>query len=332
MSATNSNSQISPSTWQFSVFGLQVSLLIRRELFERAKDFNIILDDVAITELSFSREYTAAVEAKQVGEYVLPRAATRWRQSSVVISCWLVPPQPSRKHSVLSSMWRKPSRTRDRRSSKLREKLRLPRWWDKVTGFPVFTGPSSATTITECMYVCVCVVGRGSDQESRLPEAPKDPCSPEYCQDGKMMSRWLRLRLNPCVYIHSRSWERHHAVMISTCKKKASRYLNQTWKRWNQSSLNCREIWFILSYSDFFCCVQGQLRYKSEIELCTCFKCFARSRNWIREKQLFDWTWRLSSQRFIPSMQHLIQFACCPPDGTKDTHEGSRRASSCHFS
>uniref|UniRef100_A0A3Q3EHE4 Prohibitin n=1 Tax=Labrus bergylta TaxID=56723 RepID=A0A3Q3EHE4_9LABR len=37
-----------------------------RELFERAKDFNIILDDVAITELSFSREYTAAVEAKQV--------------------------------------------------------------------------------------------------------------------------------------------------------------------------------------------------------------------------------------------------------------------------
>ncbi|MEQ2237231.1 Prohibitin-2, subunit of the prohibitin complex (Phb1p-Phb2p) [Ilyodon furcidens] len=47
----------------------QVSLLIRRELFERAKDFNIILDDVAITDLSFSREYTAAVEAKQVGEW-----------------------------------------------------------------------------------------------------------------------------------------------------------------------------------------------------------------------------------------------------------------------
>uniref|UniRef100_A0A673HQY0 Prohibitin n=1 Tax=Sinocyclocheilus rhinocerous TaxID=307959 RepID=A0A673HQY0_9TELE len=43
----------------------QVSLLIRRDLIERAKDFNIILDDVAITELSFSKEYTAAVEAKQ---------------------------------------------------------------------------------------------------------------------------------------------------------------------------------------------------------------------------------------------------------------------------
>lgn len=47
----------------------QVSLLIRRELTERAKDFSLILDDVAITELSFSREYTAAVEAKQVGEF-----------------------------------------------------------------------------------------------------------------------------------------------------------------------------------------------------------------------------------------------------------------------
>ncbi len=48
-------------------FGVQVSLFIRRDLIERAKDFNIILDDVAITELSFSKEYTAAVEAKQVG-------------------------------------------------------------------------------------------------------------------------------------------------------------------------------------------------------------------------------------------------------------------------
>jgi len=46
---------------------LQVSLLVRRELIERAQDFNIILDDVSITELSFGKEYTAAVEAKQVG-------------------------------------------------------------------------------------------------------------------------------------------------------------------------------------------------------------------------------------------------------------------------
>ena len=43
----------------------QVSLLVRKELTERARDFNIILDDVSITELSFSKEYAAAVEAKQ---------------------------------------------------------------------------------------------------------------------------------------------------------------------------------------------------------------------------------------------------------------------------
>ncbi|GLD67687.1 prohibitin-2b isoform X1 [Lates japonicus] len=52
----------------------QVSLLVRRELFERAKDFNIILDDVAITELSFSSQYTAAVEAKQVAHQEAQRA------------------------------------------------------------------------------------------------------------------------------------------------------------------------------------------------------------------------------------------------------------------
>ncbi|KAF2350845.1 Band 7 domain [Trinorchestia longiramus] len=45
----------------------QVSLMIRRDLHERAEDFNIILDDVSITELSFGREYTSAVESKQVG-------------------------------------------------------------------------------------------------------------------------------------------------------------------------------------------------------------------------------------------------------------------------
>lgn len=32
----------------------------------RAKDFGIVMEDTAITHLSFSREYTAAVEAKQV--------------------------------------------------------------------------------------------------------------------------------------------------------------------------------------------------------------------------------------------------------------------------
>ena len=42
---------------------------------ERAKDFNIILDDVSITELSFGKEYTAAVESKQVAQQEAQRAA-----------------------------------------------------------------------------------------------------------------------------------------------------------------------------------------------------------------------------------------------------------------
>merc|ERR1712079_589184 len=46
----------------------QVSLLIRKQLTDRARDFNIILDDVSITELSFGKEYAAAVESKQIAQ------------------------------------------------------------------------------------------------------------------------------------------------------------------------------------------------------------------------------------------------------------------------
>ena len=52
-----------------------MSLLIRRQLTDRAKDFNIILDDVSITELSFGKEYAAAVEAKQIAQQEAQRAA-----------------------------------------------------------------------------------------------------------------------------------------------------------------------------------------------------------------------------------------------------------------
>jgi len=55
----------------------QVSLLVRKELTDRARDFNMILDDVAITELTFGKEYTAAVEAKQV------------QSRAVVLCCFL---------------------------------------------------------------------------------------------------------------------------------------------------------------------------------------------------------------------------------------------------
>lgn len=53
----------------------EVSLMIRRDLVERAKDFDIILDDVSITDLSFSPQYTAAVESKQVAQQEAQRAA-----------------------------------------------------------------------------------------------------------------------------------------------------------------------------------------------------------------------------------------------------------------
>ncbi|KAH3828443.1 hypothetical protein DPMN_130405 [Dreissena polymorpha] len=44
----------------------QVSLMIRNDLVERARDFHIVLDDVSITDLTFSKEYSTAVESKQV--------------------------------------------------------------------------------------------------------------------------------------------------------------------------------------------------------------------------------------------------------------------------
>ncbi len=47
----------------------QVSADVKRELQARAKLFNVILEDVAITHLSFSPEYSRAVEAKQVGKF-----------------------------------------------------------------------------------------------------------------------------------------------------------------------------------------------------------------------------------------------------------------------
>eukprot|EP00179_Madagascaria_erythrocladioides_P005384 CAMPEP_0198317146 /NCGR_PEP_ID=MMETSP1450-20131203/6734_1 /TAXON_ID=753684 ORGANISM="Madagascaria erythrocladiodes, Strain CCMP3234" /NCGR_SAMPLE_ID=MMETSP1450 /ASSEMBLY_ACC=CAM_ASM_001115 /LENGTH=304 /DNA_ID=CAMNT_0044020329 /DNA_START=58 /DNA_END=972 /DNA_ORIENTATION=+ len=52
----------------------QVSKLISRNLKDRALDFNILLDDVSITHLSFGKEYTAAVEAKQVAQQEAERA------------------------------------------------------------------------------------------------------------------------------------------------------------------------------------------------------------------------------------------------------------------
>ena len=51
-----------------------VSRDIRRILTQRAHFFNIVLDDVSITNLTFSRDYTAAVESKQVAQQDAERA------------------------------------------------------------------------------------------------------------------------------------------------------------------------------------------------------------------------------------------------------------------
>ncbi len=67
-----------------------VSKDIRRILTERARFFNIILDDVSITNLTFSKEYMSAVEAKQVAQQEAERAkfivekALQDKQSAIV--------------------------------------------------------------------------------------------------------------------------------------------------------------------------------------------------------------------------------------------------------
>ena len=45
-----------------------VSRQVRETLTTRAKEFHILLEDVAITDLKFGKEFTAAIESKQVAE------------------------------------------------------------------------------------------------------------------------------------------------------------------------------------------------------------------------------------------------------------------------
>ncbi|CAL0308633.1 unnamed protein product [Lupinus luteus] len=52
----------------------QVSALVRESLVKRAKDFNIVLDDVAITHLSYGVEFSRAVEQKQVAQQEAERS------------------------------------------------------------------------------------------------------------------------------------------------------------------------------------------------------------------------------------------------------------------
>jgi regulator of protease activity HflC (stomatin/prohibitin superfamily) len=52
----------------------QVSDRIRNLLSERAAHFNIIIDNIAITELTFGKDYLEAIESKQVAQQEAERA------------------------------------------------------------------------------------------------------------------------------------------------------------------------------------------------------------------------------------------------------------------
>jgi prohibitin 2 len=52
----------------------QVSRMIGQNLIERAKDFNIVVDDVSVTHLSFGKEFSEAIESKQVAAQQAERA------------------------------------------------------------------------------------------------------------------------------------------------------------------------------------------------------------------------------------------------------------------
>ncbi|CAN6244869.1 unnamed protein product [Urochloa humidicola] len=51
-----------------------VSALVRESLTQRAKEFNIVLDDVAITHLAYGPEFAQAVEKKQVAQQEAERS------------------------------------------------------------------------------------------------------------------------------------------------------------------------------------------------------------------------------------------------------------------
>ncbi len=52
----------------------QLLYLIRKTLEERAQEFLIVIDDVSITELTFGKEFTHAIEEKQIAQQEAERA------------------------------------------------------------------------------------------------------------------------------------------------------------------------------------------------------------------------------------------------------------------
>ncbi|KXS19657.1 prohibitin Phb2 [Gonapodya prolifera JEL478] len=68
----------------------KVSRLVREQITRRASNFEIILDDVSITHVAFSPEFTHAVEAKQIAQQEAQRASyivdrARQEKQSIII-------------------------------------------------------------------------------------------------------------------------------------------------------------------------------------------------------------------------------------------------------
>ncbi|KAL5579836.1 hypothetical protein UlMin_012278 [Ulmus minor] len=70
----NYNERVLPSIIHETLKVVAVSREIRKILTERAANFNIALDDVLITSLTFGREFTATIEAKHVAAQEAERA------------------------------------------------------------------------------------------------------------------------------------------------------------------------------------------------------------------------------------------------------------------
>ena len=101
-----------------------VSREVRDELTKRATEFHILLEDVSITDLKFGKEFTAAVEAKQVAQQVLcasaARPSTRARAAAAAAAAAhppLRPAPPGRTRSARASWCSRRSRRSRRRSS-----------------------------------------------------------------------------------------------------------------------------------------------------------------------------------------------------------------------
>ena len=100
-----------------------VSREVRDELTKRATEFHILLEDVSITDLKFGKEFTAAVEAKQVAQQVTalasrpPLAARARAAAAAAAHPPLRPAPPGRTRSARASWCSRRSRRSRRRSS-----------------------------------------------------------------------------------------------------------------------------------------------------------------------------------------------------------------------